>query len=35
MRVTINSVFVQRDIRGVKLRQITVGVCLRTDTCVI
>ena len=33
--VTRNDVFVQRGIRAVKLRQITVGVCQRIDTCVV
>ena len=30
-----NYVFVQRGIRAVKLRQMTVGVCLCIDTCVM
>ena len=29
------DVFVQRRIRAVKLPQVTVGVCLCSDTCVI
>ena len=33
--VTGNYVFVQRGIRAVKLWQITAGVCLRIDTCVL
>ena len=30
-----NYVFVQRGIGAVKLSQMTVGVCLHSDTCVI